>query len=224
MKLVVTSDCHGMLNRTVLPPGDVLILAGDILRNRFSKPDLDAIAQLDDLADLDSLCGTLDYKHVLLIAGNHDWVFERRKEAVRSLRNITYLEDSGLVIDGIRFYGTPYQPEFYAWAFNLPRGGSELARIWSKIPADTDVLITHGPPLGILDRPFDKERHAGCELLLKRVEEIKPKVHIFGHIHAGYGRLRQGETLFLNASLCNEEYQPVNPPLTVELNSSGVVL
>src|SRR5258705_110756 len=110
MKLVVTSDCHGRLASAELPPGDVLILAGGLFTNRSSYPETDAAFQSNDLLEIDEFCGRLDYRHVLLIAGNHDWVFERNRQASRELKNITYLEDSGTVIDGLRFYGSPYQP------------------------------------------------------------------------------------------------------------------
>jgi predicted phosphohydrolase len=207
-----------MLSHAQLPPGDILILAGDILPNRFPRPDLDAVFQAGLLPELDAYCGALDFKHVLMIAGNHDWVFERDKKASRTLKNITYLEDTDVVIDGVKFYGSPHQPWFFDWAFNLPRNGPELERVWSLIPEDTDVLITHGPPFGILDQPFGRGEHAGCRLLLGRVEVVRPKVHVFGHIHGSYGRKRVGGTLFLNASLCNEAYQPANPPLVVALD------
>ena len=210
-----------MLKRAQLPPGDVLILAGDLLPNRFANPARDAAAQLNDLIELDDFCGRLPFSHVLLIAGNHDWIFERDRRAHSRLKNITYLEDSETVIEGIKFYGSPHQPEFFDWAFNLPRGGPQLARVWDLIPDDTDVLITHGPPLGILDQPFGRGEHAGCELLLKRVEEVRPKLHVFGHIHGGYGQQRVGDTLFVNASLCNEAYQPVNPPHVIDSTDSG---
>jgi Icc-related predicted phosphoesterase len=217
MKLVVTSDCHGRLESAELPPGDVLILAGDLFSNRFAHPETDVAAQLKDLLELDDFCGRLDYEHVLLIAGNHDWVFERNRQAARQLKNVVYLEDSGVIIDGVKFYGSPHQPEFFNWAFNLPRSGSELARVWSLIPDDTEVLITHGPPAGILDQAFGKGEHAGCELLLKRVEQVRPRLHVFGHIHGSYGQTRVGETLFVNASLCDEHYQPVNKPQVIEI-------
>ena len=217
MKLVVTSDCHGRLASAGLPPGDVLILAGDLFANHSPDPETDAALQFNDLLELDGFCSRLDYRHVLMIAGNHDWIFERNNLATRELKNITYLEDSGTEIDGVKFYGSPYQPEFYSWAFNLPRSGPGLARVWSLIPDDTDVLITHGPPAGILDQPFGRGEHAGCELLLTRVEEVRPRVHVFGHIHGSYGRTRVGETLFVNASLCDERYRPVNKPQVIEL-------
>ena len=217
MKLVVTSDCHGRLSQARIPQGDVLILAGDLLANRSGDPDIDAAFQLNALRELDDFCGRLGFKHVLAIAGNHDWVFERYKGAAHVLKHIVYLEDSATVIDGVKFWGSPHQPWFFDWAFNWPRNGKELAHYWSLIPEDTDVLITHGPPFGILDLPFGKGEPAGCELLLKRVQEVNPRVHIFGHIHGSYGELRIGGTHFVNACLCNAVYHPVNPPHVLEL-------
>ncbi len=218
MRLVITSDCHGMLQQARLPAGDVLIIAGDVLRNRSGNADLDAAYQLNDLRDLDDYCATLGFKHTLVIAGNHDWVFQIYNEASRALKHITYLQDSGTQIEGLKFYGSPHQPWFFDWAFNEPRGGHALAHYWNLIPDDTDVLITHGPPLGILDSPFGKDEHVGCELLLNRVKAVRPRVHCFGHIHGSYGRAQIGETLFLNASLCNELYKAVNAPHVVDLS------
>lgn len=206
-----------MLKQAELPPGDVLILAGDIVANRFVDPGLDAIFQRDALRDLDAFCESLPYRHVLLIAGNHDWVFERSKTAHRELKSITYLEDSGVTIDGVKFYGSPHQPEFFNWAFNLPRNSQQLAHYWSLIPDDTDVLITHGPPWGILDQPGGRHEHAGCEILARRVEQVQPRVHIFGHIHGSYGKTHIGRTLFVNACLCDEAYRPVNKPHVIDL-------
>ena len=217
MRLVITSDCHGMLQQANLPAGDVLIIAGDVLGNHSGNPETDAAFQLNELRALDEYCATLGFKHLLLIAGNHDWVFQIYTGAHRSLKYLTYLQDSGVEIDGVKFYGSPHQPWFFDWAFNEPRGGKALAHYWSLIPNDTEILITHGPPLGILDRPFGKQDSVGCELLLKRVKEVGPRVHCFGHIHGSYGREQIGETLFLNASLCNELYKPVNAPQVVDL-------
>jgi Icc-related predicted phosphoesterase len=218
MRLVATSDCHGKLGDARLPHGDVLILAGDIFANRSGDPDTDAAFQLNAMRELDHFCGTLDFKHVLLIAGNHDWVFERYKDAHSVLKNIVYLEDSGIEIEGVKFWGSPHQPWFFDWAFNLPRDGRELAHYWSLIPDDTDVLITHGPPYGILDLPFGKRDSAGCKLLLKRVQEVNPRVHVFGHIHGSYGKEQVGRTLFVNACLCNEVYNPVNPAHVIDIS------
>jgi predicted phosphodiesterase len=105
MRLVVTSDCHGKLSKARLPRGDVLILAGDILANHAGDPDVDAAFQLNALRELDAFCGELSFKRVLMIAGNHDWVFERYKSAHQILKSIVYLEDGGTEIEGVRFWG-----------------------------------------------------------------------------------------------------------------------
>src|ERR1044071_228188 len=142
MRLIITSDCHGLLQQAKMPAGDVLVIAGDVLRNRSGNPETDAAFQLNDLGPLDDYCAALGFKQTLLIAGNHDWVFQIYKGAGRSLKYIRYLQDSGVEIDGLKFYGSPHQPWFFDWAFNEPRGGGALAHYWSLIPDDTDVLIT----------------------------------------------------------------------------------
>jgi Icc-related predicted phosphoesterase len=125
-------------------------------------------------------------------------------------------------IGGLKIYGAPWQPRFYDWAFNLNRG-VELAEKWRLIPDDIDVLITHGPPHGILDEVPGKfgYENVGCEELRRRIEEIsingKLKLHVFGHIHCGYGRAERFGVKFVNAAGCDETYEPVQPPISVEL-------
>jgi Icc-related predicted phosphoesterase len=137
--------------------------------------------------------------------------------------NVIYLEDKQLIIKSpelsrpIKFYGTPWQPEFHNWAFNLPRNGEELESKWSNIPEDTDVLITHTPPYGIGDYTLSNHR-AGCELLMFRLEQINPLVHIYGHIHEGYGVQIKNKTIFVNASTCDRMYNPTNAPQIIDIN------
>ena len=119
-----------------------------------------------------------------------------------------------MVIDGVKFYGSPWQPWFYDWAFKFERG-PEIRAKWDLIPEDTDVLITHGPLFGIGDLTAHGDQ-AGCHDLLEVVEKIKPAIHIFGHIHEGYGVTSNGVTTFINASICDHLYQPVNPPIVYE--------
>jgi Icc-related predicted phosphoesterase len=206
LRLVCMSDLHSLKPACPVPVGDVLIIAGDIC----------GYGTLDEIKAFDDFLADLPHSHKLLIAGNHDWPFARvPQQAIALLQNATYLEDSGIEIDGIKFWGSPWQPFFCNWAFNLPRG-TPLAKIWSKIPSETDVLITHGPPYGILDQIYDGD-HVGCEELLKALQRFRPKVHVFGHIHESYGMLKQDGTTFINASICDGRYRPVNAPIVVDV-------
>lgn len=130
-----------------------------------------------------------------------------------------YLRNSAIDIEGVRFYGSPWQPRFMHWAFNLSRG-EDLRRKWDFIPEDTDVLVTHGPPHGRLDLvPRDRAgifENTGCEELLLAVKRIRPKLHVFGHIHEGYGVTRESGTTFVNACVCDAAYRPVNPAVIIE--------
>ena len=134
---------------------------------------------------------------------------------------IDYLEDETMQIsDGVRtvnIYGSPWQPEFYNWAFNLPRNGWELEQKWNDIPANTDILITHGPAWGYVDDVEGRRgEHLGCELLTQRIKTIKPKIHVCGHIHTGYGHYFDGHTHFFNASVLNERYEYAHLPFVFE--------
>lgn len=202
LSLVAISDTHGHHRKLSIPPGDVLIHAGDITRHGN-------VAELEDFNDW---LGALGHRHKLVIAGNHDFCFERdRRAAAARLTNAVYLQDEAVTLDGLRFYGSPWQPWFFDWAFNLKRGPEIRAR-WDLIPPDTDVLITHGPPLGHGDRVARGEQ-VGCQDLLEVVERITPRVHIFGHIHEAAGVTSNGRTTFVNACSCNLRYAPVQPPI-----------
>jgi len=163
MKLVCISDTHSLHRRMLeIPDGDVLIHAGDCL----------GAGTLDNVEDLNDWLGTLPHKHKIVIAGNHDWVFQEAPDFAReALTNATYLEDSGTEIEGVRFWGSPWTPTFVDWAFMLDRG-QLLHDRWMQIPEDTDVLITHGPPKGIGDESSLGFRcqNVGCVDLLHRIE------------------------------------------------------
>jgi Icc-related predicted phosphoesterase len=207
MKLIAIADTHGLHRSLEIPDGDVLIHAGDLTRH----------GSLDDVLEFNEFLGTLPYPHKIVIAGNHDLCFENHRKACEELlTNCTYLQDQEVIIDGVKFYGSPWQPWFYDWAFNLERG-PEIRAKWDLIPEDTDVLITHGPPHGIGDLTTRGDK-TGCQDLLEVIKEIKPKLHIFGHIHEGYGVSSNGTSTFINASTCDQLYQPVNPPIEHELN------
>jgi Icc-related predicted phosphoesterase len=172
---------------------------------------------------------TLDYKYKIIIAGNHDWGFQNNVSKVNRIiykykDTITYLQDEMIEIEGIKIYGSPWQPEFLNWAFNLPRNGFGLMNVWNKIPEDVDILITHGPPYGHLDQVIGRSDYLGCEILRQRVDIVKPKIHVFGHIHSGYGYKYDGSTHFINASVLDEGYFYSNHPQTFNWNSETNLL
>jgi Icc-related predicted phosphoesterase len=144
-------------------------------------------------------------------------MFERHPGAARELLgNAIYLENSRAEVAGLKIWGSPVQPEFNNWAFNVARGAA-IRRYWKMIPANTDVLVTHGPPFGVLDKAHPSSAHLGCEELAKALEQIKPRLHVFGHIHGGHGLSSSKDTQFVNASVVNEAYRLVHKPQVVEI-------
>lgn len=212
LKIVCISDTHNKLGNVDIPEGDVLVIAGDIT-GRGSIAELHMF-----LSDLNKK-GRL-WKDIVLVAGNHDFCFEdsRLAKTIVSDAGILYLEDQDAVVQGVKFYGSPWQPRFFDWAFNADRG-APLARIWAKIPDDTQVLITHGPPHGVLDIVPSGGASVGCEALQNRLNQLASlKLHVFGHIHHSYGTLLRAGVTFVNASICTEQYQPKNKPIVVVLS------
>jgi hypothetical protein len=203
MRIIAISDTHGLHDRMAqVPDGDVLIHAGDFMN---SGRDAREIRSFDDWL------GGVQIKHRIVCAGNHDMLFERLPDIARSnLRNAVYLENSGITIDNVSFWASPFTPEFLNWSFMYPRGDA-ARQYWDQIPSGLDVLITHGPPHGILDQVTPGTEHLGCEVLYRAVEEKRPRVHIFGHIHGGAGLLENGITRFVNAAYLNERYRPLKP-------------
>ena len=179
---------------------EVLVHCGDVTNT----------GELSILKDYAHWVGEQGYTHNILVAGNHDWCFfgDKRDEAIEILRhhNIHYLEDDSIIIEEKVFYGMPWTPTFYNWAFMKDRG-EEMQEKTSLIPNHVDVLISHGPPQGILD--LVNGENVGCKDLLERVLEVEPTLHAFGHIH-GYelGSANIGSILFVNASFLNENYVP----------------
>ena len=228
---VCISDTHTKNYSINLPPGDVLIHAGD-----FTSTGLP-----NEVEDFNTFLAAQKFEYKVVIAGNHDITFDvenyeaylkkrfhsyftryklqapfTAEEVKSKLTGCIYLEDSSVDVLGYKIYGSPWTPVFCDWGFNLPRG-EKLLEKWKKIPTDTDILITHGPPYKILDKTFDNT-YTGCEDLLKEIQErIKPLYHIFGHIHEGYGVQKVGETTFINASTCTLSYRPTNKPVVFTL-------
>lgn len=223
MKIVAISDTHMWGMPLVdLPEGDVLVHAGDATYRgtlaEFNQFKNELVKHLKDNRYKKG------YKHIVFVPGNHDWGFEKQELLFRELfseySNVHILINEDVVIDGVKFWGSPVCPPFGRWAFYQ----SEKRRedLWSYISEDTDVLITHGPPKGILDEvsscwDLREVEHAGCDPLFKRVTALKPKIHIFGHVHEGYGSIKIGKTQFINASIMDERYQSNNEPIVIEV-------
>ena len=220
MKVTFISDTHTKQRYVNLPGGDLLIHAGDIMNSGYSKHDITEFCEWFEAQD---------YKHKIFIAGNHDRMFENHpleSETIVKDYTVTYLQDEEIMTDGVKLYGTPWQPEFYNWAFNLPRTSKELEEKWNAIPKNTDILITHGPPQGHLDisGPPHNEGNLGCELLRVKVDEQPPKIHVFGHIHGSYGYKFHNGTHFINASVLNERYDQVNEPISIDWDPESNIL
>ena len=195
MRIVAVADTHLFTDDLVVPDGDVLVHAGDLCR----------AGNLDELALAAAWLRSLPHRHKVVVAGNHDWAFARMPHHARALlSDCIYLEDSEATIAGVRFYGSPWQPEFNDWAFNLPRGRA-LADVWAKIPHNIDVLVTHGPPAGFGDRYGNR---IGCEDLLRRVREVTPRLHLFGHVHQDGGFWQDGGIAFANVTTWECERAP----------------
>ena len=210
MKIVCMSDIHGQYQKFgfEIPDGDVFVFTGDISHNSL---------EVLNVKNFNEFLNSLPHKHKVIICGNHDFIFEKKNGAdLLTAEGVHYLQDSEIVIDGVKFYGSPWQPWFYNWAFNLRRG-KDLADVWAKIPNDVNVLLTHGGPKGILDMT-DRGDATGCDDLRVRLQDLPDlKLHCYGHIHHAYGvEVIEGVT-FVNASTCNEEYYPSNPPIVVEI-------
>jgi Icc-related predicted phosphoesterase len=199
MRIVAVADTHTFQSELgEIPDGDVFVHAGDLLR-RGTLAELEAVS---------AWIRGLPHRHKVVIAGNHDWCFMDEREACESMlgEHVIYLQDQAAVIGGLQFWGSPWQPEYNDWAFNLPRGPA-LAEKWALIPQGTDVLVTHGPPRGFGDRsPIG--RHIGCEELLPAVHRVSPALHLFGHIHQDGGFWRAGGTSFANVTTWECERSP----------------
>ncbi len=208
MKYVAISDTHGKHHQLVLPEGEVILHAGDVSSRGYKN----------EIEDFLVWFAGLNFRYKVFIAGNHDFYFEQAapQELLALIpEGVIYLNDSGVEIEGTKLWGSPVSPWFFDWAFNRKRG-SDITKHWNRIPSDTDILITHGPPFGIGDKTVRGEK-VGCADLLEKVEQINPKVHLFGHIHEAYGSVTQNNTHFINASCLNVNYAIRNTPIEFEL-------
>ena len=231
MRIVCISDTHDLHHKMThqLPKGDVLIHAGDV-SNIGEQPDVTRFIHW--------FMNIQGFDTKIFIAGNHDFAFDKINQPHHkgdfhwlsnlispenlAQDNVYYLEDSFMTIESpefskpIKFYGSPWQPEFHNWAFNLPRGGDEMFKKWNMISEDTDVLITHGPAENVRDF-VPNGQIVGCGMLRHRIETIRPALHVCGHIHHAHGASLINDIMYVNASICTERYVPSNKPIVIDL-------
>lgn len=204
MKILHLSDTHGKHRElTDMPLADVLVHSGDFT---LSGGDMEALDFIEWLCDL-------PYKHKIFIAGNHDdCMLDATLEGLPD--DVHYLCDRGITIDGISFYGAPMFVTFE---------GEDLKELeqYEQIPDKIDILITHRPPLGILDS-IDDNLYYGSSVLLDKVTKIKPKMHLFGHVHAAYGTMNWKGITFSNAGLTDWKYNIRYTPRIMEINHNSI--
>lgn len=233
MRIVAISDTHHRYRadneyykELKIAEGDVLVHAGDATMQGSVK----------EITAFNDWLGRQSHKHKIVVPGNHDLMFESDPTfAVSLMTNAKVLMDAGVEVDGVKIWGSPWQPWFYDWAFNLPRG-KKLAEKWALIPEGTDLLITHGPPMGFGDRVpprdwsvskdwdpnRDRSERVGCVDLADRIKAIKPKWHVFGHIHCDPGVFKDEHTSYINASTCDHTYVHANPAIVID-TETGIV-
>lgn len=217
INITAISDTHGQHNKIDVGSGDLIVHAGDCTPK----------GAMSDIEEFLRWYGDLDFEKKILVPGNHDFSFEQTPEECKQLcenYGVTLLNDSGIKFKGLRIWGSPVQPWFLNWAFNRHRTPEQatsrhpfIGPHWDKIPKNTDILITHGPAFGVLDKTADRfnspGQHVGCELLKKKIEEIRPVLHISGHIHEDRGvqvetDKQHGPITYCNASSLDVRYKP----------------
>lgn len=218
IKICFISDTHNKHKKfDELPKADVIVHSGDFSSMGYEHEIRNFFKWFSNLKQ---------YKYKIIIAGNHEILFEKNTSLAKTLipDNVIYLEDSGVEIDGIEFYGSPVSLPFLNWAFMRPK--ERIKRHWEAIPDNVDVLITHTPPYGILDYYDVKDEYLGCPTLRDEIfNRIKPKISVFGHIHTGRGTLLTDNITFINATNTEEierKYVLQYKPILVELNN-GIV-
>lgn len=233
MQLVFLSDTHGQHHNHSLNEKLTEILGENQESILLHCGDFSSKGTRKECLDFLNWFSTLQFETKIFIAGNHDFFFEDypqdKEKMLQDFPELVYLEDSGVQIKGVKFWGSPVQPRFYDWAFNRDEN---IQVHWKAIPDDIDVLLTHGPCYGFLDRLARGSRNVGCPHLLRRIIEIKPKIHACGHIHECFGtKVGHGllsKTTFVNASYLDLSYRPTNNPIlltldTDEINSNSIL-
>lgn len=207
MKLVVISDTHNRHAEIVVPDGDVLIHCGDATGR----------GTIAEMAAFNAWMGSLPHATKIYVPGNHDALPETNEMLAREIMsNVEMLIGQSIIVQGLKFYGFPWTPTFFDWNFMLDRGAPMKERT-DAIPSDTNILISHGPAYGILDAIKGRSEYLGCRDLRDRILEVKPQIHVCGHIHSAHGLHVAHGTLHINAAQLNEQYKVGYKPVIVNI-------
>jgi Icc-related predicted phosphoesterase len=207
MRIVALGDTHTRHWDVSLPKGDVLIFAGDA-----------EFRSVLDLVNFNAWLSVLKYQAIIVIAGNHDFFCERYSNDVRKyLTKAVYLKDEQFILpNGMKLWGSPMTQTFLNWAF-MDSDENLGQYYWSKIPADTDILLVHGPAYKHLDTAVPRGDPLGSKTLAEKIKELRIPCVVHGHIHGGYGVEKKDKTTYLNCSVLDEEYQLVNKPIVIDV-------
>ncbi len=206
IELVLLSDTHELHRELDVPYGDVLIYAGDF--TMFNR-------SLRAIEDFNAWLGELPHRHKIVVPGNHEFFLESDPSRRSLLHNATVLINEGVEVHGLRIWGTPVTP-LRGGAFGMS-SAEDRRRLYGQIPVGTDILISHGPPHGILDSAPESGFHSGCTELFDAVMRLRPKLHIFGHIHGAYGIHETSDTIFMNAALLGPDGDIDRSPLALRM-------
>jgi Icc-related predicted phosphoesterase len=206
VSLCIISDTHRQHREITIPVCDILIHCGDFCS--FRREDLQT------LNDVDTWFSECPAKHILCVGGNHDFLLQTQEFR---FTHAHVLQDQSVEICGLTFYGTPWCPKLSGFAYYAT--DNELLERWKRIPNGIDVLITHTPPYGILDLPTSGDINLGCPYLLEAVKRIRPRLHVFGHVHASHGVNKNQATHYINASIVGgHEFAVCHTPTNIKMN------
>lgn len=208
MKVYAVSDLHGTLPE--IPECDLLILGGDY--NPYNRLTHQA-AYMNDV--FRPWLDQVPAKEIVAIAGNHDFIFQQNRPDLLPELRWHYLQDSGIELLGLKIWGTPWTPTFYKWAFM--KDDQDLVECFAYMPQDLDILISHGPPRGILDKNRGGYS-CGSQSLLNAILDNRPKHTVFGHIHEAYGHFNLDGQKFYNVSQLDDTYRLRRGPTLIEVD------
>ncbi len=211
-KIIGISDTHNYHNKIVIPECDILIHAGDMT----------SMGREHEIRNFFKWFKKQPAKHHVAIMGNHEKVYEQclplsKTWITEEFPEVIILDDSEVIVEGLKLWGSNWTPFFNNWAYNAYRG-EEIKKHWDRIPDNVDILITHGPAKGILDRSIYDNEQCGCQDLLEAIQRTEPAYHMFGHIHNWGGMSKTiGKTTYMNIAVCDEDYRPLNKIQVIEI-------